>query len=101
MENKLIPVEEICAYHHVEINFIQSLEDYGLIHTKVKKKSTFLPMAELTKLEQYLRLAQDLEINLEGIYAVSHLLTQVQDMQDEIQALKNEINYYKQLNQPH
>ena len=101
MENKLIPVEEICAYHHVEINFIQSLEDFGLIHTTIKKKATFLPIAELTKLEQCLRLAQDLEINLEGIYAVSHLLNQVQDMQDEIQALKNEINYYKQLNQQH
>jgi len=101
MENKLIPVEEICAYHHVEINFIQSLEDFGLIHTTIKKKTAFLPIAELTKLEQYLRLAQDLEINLEGIYAVSHLLNQVQEMQDEIQALKNEINYYKQFNQQH
>jgi chaperone modulatory protein CbpM len=52
-------------------------------------------------LEQYLRLAQDLEINLEGIHAVSHLLNQVQQMQEEITVLQNEINYYKQLNQRH
>lgn len=101
MENKLIPVEDICAYHHVEIKFIQSLEDFGLIHTTVKKKSAFLPMAELTKLEQYLRLAQELEINLEGIHAVSHLLNQVEHMQEEIRTLRNELHYYKQLNQQH
>ncbi|WP_293309975.1 chaperone modulator CbpM [Pedobacter sp. UBA5917] len=99
METNLIPVEAICAYHHVEINFIQSLEDFGLIHTTVKKQSVFLPIDELSKLEQYLRLAQDLEINLEGIHAVSHLLNQVQDMQDKITLLQNELNYYKQLNQ--
>jgi chaperone modulatory protein CbpM len=101
METYLIPVEDICAYHHVEINFIQSLEDFGLIHTTVKRKSVFLPIDELSKLEQYLRLAQDLEINLEGIHAVSHLLNQVQQMQEEITLLQNEINYYKQLNQRH
>lgn len=99
MENNLIPVEAICAYHHVEIKFIQSLEDFGLIQTTVKKKSAFLPIDELNKLELYLRLAHDLEINLEGIHAVSHLLNQVQHMQDKIISLQNELNYYKQLNQ--
>lgn len=99
METYLIPVEDICAYHHVEINFIRSLEDFGLIHTTIKKQSVFLPIDELSKLEQYLRLAQDLEINLEGIHAISHLLNQVQDMQDKITFLQNELNYYKQLNQ--
>jgi len=99
METYLIPVEDICAYHHVEINFIHSLEDFGLIHTKVEKQSLFLPVDELSKLEQYLRLAHDLEINLEGIHAVSHLLNQLQNMQLEITALQNELNYYKQLNQ--
>ena len=101
METYLIPVEEICTYHHVEINFIHSLEDFGLIRTTVKKQSVFLPVDELSKLEQYLRLANDLQINLEGIHAVSHLLNQLQNMQQEITVLQNELNYYKQLNQHH
>ncbi|WP_316827363.1 chaperone modulator CbpM [Pedobacter miscanthi] len=97
METNLIPVEDICAYHRVEINFIQSLEDFGLIHTTIKKQSVFLPVDELSKLERYLRLSQDLEINLEGIHAVSLLLNQLQHMQEEITTLRNELNYYKQL----
>ncbi|WP_293788484.1 chaperone modulator CbpM [uncultured Pedobacter sp.] len=98
METYLIPVEDICAYHHVEINFIHSLEDFGLIQTTIKKQSVFLPVDELTKLEQYLRLANDLQINLEGIHAVSHLLNQLQNMQQQITVLQNELNYYRQLN---
>jgi chaperone modulatory protein CbpM len=99
METYLIPVEDICAYHHVEINFIHSLENFGLIQTTVKKQSVFLPIDELSKLEQYLRLTNDLQINLEGIHAVSHLLSQLQNMQEKITVLQNELNYYKQLSQ--
>jgi len=99
METYLIPLADICAYHHVEINFIHSLEDFGLIQTTVKKQSAFLPIDELSKLEQYLRLANDLQINLEGIHAVSHLLNQLRSMQEEITVLQNELHYYKQLNQ--
>lgn len=97
MENNLVSIKDVCAYHHVEINFIQSLEDFGLIQTKIVKKTTFLDTDELSKLERYLRLSQDLEINLEGLHAVSHLLNQLQAVQQELNILKNELNYYKQL----
>jgi len=98
MEKNLISVNEICAYHHVQVKFIQSLEDFGLIATTTKKKAVFLNMDELLKLERYVRLAKDLEINLEGLHAVSLLLNQVQQMQEEISSLKTELNYYKQFN---
>ncbi|TCD10175.1 MerR family transcriptional regulator [Pedobacter frigidisoli] len=97
MENNLISIKDVCAHHQVEINFIQSLEDFGLIQTKIVKKTTFLDTDELSKLERYLRLSQDLEINLEGLHAVSHLLNQLQEVQKELNSLKNELNYYKQL----
>lgn len=97
MENSLIPIEDICNYHQVKISFIQSLEEFGLIHTTIKKKTTFLDLDELTKLEQYLRLSNDLEINMEGLHAVSLLLNQIVDMQNKIATLKNELHYYKQI----
>ena len=98
MENNLISIDEVCLHHQVKINFIHSLEDFGLIQTKVVKKTVFLDSDELSKLEQYLRLSNDLEINLEGLHAVSHLLNQLNDMQAQINSLKNELNYYKQIN---
>ena len=98
MKNNLIAVNDICVYHHVEIDFIQSLEDFGLIKTTTQKKLTFLSLDELMKLERYVRLAKDLDINLEGLHAISQLLSQVETMQNEISTLKAELNHYKQFN---
>ncbi|QPH41387.1 chaperone modulator CbpM [Pedobacter endophyticus] len=97
MENKLIAIEDICAHHQIEINFIKSLEDVGLIQTTVVKQTFFLNADELTKLERFLRLSHDLDINFEGLHAVSHLLEQLNNMQEEMSSLKNELNYYKQM----
>lgn len=97
MENTLIPVIDFCIHHKVEITFIQSLADYGLVHTKTIEKNVFINTDDLSKLEKFLRLSQDLSINLEGIHAVSHLLDQLYKMEDEMLSLKNELNYYKQI----
>ncbi len=97
MENNLISIEDICANHQVEIMFIKSLEDFGLIQTTIVKKTVFLDMPELEKLERYLRLSNDLAINIEGIHAVSLLLNQVVAMQNKITTLSNELNFYKQI----
>lgn len=96
MKSNLISIEDICIFHKIEIKFVQSLEEYGLIQTTIIKKTVFLDPEELAKLEHYVRLHQELEINLEGLHAVSHLLAQMQNMQQEITTLKNENNYYKQ-----
>lgn len=98
MKNNLIAVHDICVYHHVEIDFIQSLEDFGLIKTTMQKQSIFLTFDELSKLERYVRLAKDLNINLEGLHAISHLLNQVENMQAEIRGLQAELKHYKQFN---
>ncbi|WP_316799902.1 chaperone modulator CbpM [Pedobacter frigidisoli] len=97
METQLIAIDEICAYHQVEIKFIESLEDFGLIQTTIVKKVTFLPVSELSKLERYIRLTHDLDINIEGLHAITQLLAQIGDVENEMIALKNELNYYKQM----
>ena len=98
MKNNLIAVLDICVYHHVEIDFIHSLEDFGLIKTTTQKQSIFLTFDELSKLERYVRLAKDLNINLEGLHAISHLLNHVENMQAEIRGLQAELKHYKQFN---
>ena len=97
MENNLIAINDVCAHHHVEVKFIQSLEEAGLIQTTVVKKTVCLEIDELSKLERYLRLSHDLEINIEGLHAVSFLLEQLNNMQVEVNQLKNELHYYKQM----
>ncbi|KLT66085.1 chaperone modulator CbpM [Pedobacter sp. BMA] len=97
METHFIAIEEICAHHHIEIKYIESLEDFGLIQTIVVKKVACLASSELSKLEHYLRLTNDLGINMEGLHAISHLLDQIGHVENEMNALRNELNYYKQM----
>jgi hypothetical protein len=50
---------------------------------------------QLTELEKLVRLRYELDINLEGIDAIIHLLKKLQGMQDEIIILKNKLRLYE------
>lgn len=100
MENKLIAIADICLYEKIEISFVHALADFGLISTTVVQKTAFLYAEELPKLTRFQHLYRDLDINLEGLHAVAHLLNQLQDAQSKVIALENELNYYKQLESP-
>ena len=91
----LISADEFCTNHQVEISFISSLQEYGLIEITTIKESTFIDESQLQKLEKFLRLYYDLEINLEGIDAIANMLNRVNSMQDEITALKNRLSLYE------
>lgn len=56
MEANLISVDEFCGHYKVEVYFIKSLEEFGLIKTKSIKKSIFINADDLKGLERYTRL---------------------------------------------
>jgi len=92
MENdELIPAEDFCMYHNIEYSFISSLEDSGLIRVTAVEQHTFIPADELQKLEKFVRLHYDLDINLEGIETINHLLEKIDEMNKQILKLKNKI----------
>jgi|ERR1022692_1134346 hypothetical protein len=90
----LIAVSEFCTSHQLEISFIQSLNEYGLIETTTIEQSTFIYDRELPKLEQIARL-HNLDINLEGIEAITHLLQQLEEMHHEIIRLRNKSGFHE------
>ena len=85
----LIPAKDFCLYHNIEYSFISSLEDSGLITITSVEESTFIPADELDKLEKFVRLHYDLDINIEGIETIYHLLQKIEQMQREILQLRN------------
>lgn len=90
MENdELIPTKEFCIYHNIEFSFISSLEDSGLISITSVEQSTYIPSDELEKLEKFVRMHYDLDINVEGIETINHLLEKIEEMQKEIMHLRN------------
>lgn len=92
---ELIPIDVFCRHHGIAISFIDALYEYGLIEVTKINEAEYLPVSQLGEAERLVRLHTDLEINLEGIEAVTHLLNVLNAMQAEIQALNNRLRFYE------
>jgi chaperone modulatory protein CbpM len=91
----LIPANDFCVYYNVEYTFITSLQEAGLVHVTVVNETTYIPETELQKLEKIIHLHHDLEINIAGIEAITHLLERVEQMQDDMRGLRNRLRLYE------
>jgi len=81
--------------HNIEISFIDSLQQSGLIATTLIAEDIFIPQEQMADLERYMHLHYDLDINLEGIEAITHLLHRLDDIQKQNTYLKNRLNVYE------
>jgi hypothetical protein len=91
----LIAVDEFCANHNIEISFISSLQQNGLIEISTIKETGFIDSEQCQQLEKYIHFYYELDINLEGIETITHLLQRIISMQDEITMLKNRLRLYE------
>lgn len=91
---KLIPASEFCIHHKVEINFIHSLQQYGLIEIISEEGNEYLEEEKLNELEKIMSLHNELNVNMEGIDVVLHLLEQLEQTQKEINSLRNQLRFY-------
>lgn len=94
-EENLISANEFCLHHNIEVSFMDSLKEYGLVEFTVIDEASFVTLKQLSELEKLIRLHYDLDINLEGIDAIIHLLKKMQTMQDEIAILRNRLRLYE------
>ncbi|MBL7733845.1 MAG: chaperone modulator CbpM [Chitinophagaceae bacterium] len=88
---KKISVEQCCIYYQIETSFMQQLDEHGLIELKRSGKKAFITYEQLSDLEKFIRMHYDMEINLEGIEAITHLLNRMHRLQQEIKKLENEL----------
>ncbi len=91
----LIGVDKFCANHNIEVSFISSLQQNGLIEIQTIKESGFIEPEQLYQLEKMVRLYYELDINLEGIETINYLLERLSRMQDENIALRNRLRLYE------
>jgi hypothetical protein len=91
----MVPASEFCVHHNIELSFIDSLREYGLVETILIEEKVYLPVSQLGHLEKIVRLHFDLEINLEGIETIAHLLEKVNTLQDRVTMLTNRLKAYE------
>jgi len=91
----LIAIDEFCAKHDIEVSFISSLQQTGLIEITTVEEVGFIPVDQIQQLEKFMRFYYELDINLEGIETISYLLKRVTDLQEEITNLRNRLGLYE------
>ncbi|HTL07644.1 MAG TPA: chaperone modulator CbpM [Chitinophagaceae bacterium] len=93
--NELVPVRHFCVTHQIEWSFIESLQQYGLVEFTRIEEEWFLHENQLTDIEKMVRLHYDLDINVEGIEVIGHLLQKLQAAQWQNQQLQNRLRLYE------
>lgn len=91
----LIAVDEFCANHNIEGSFITTLQQTGLIEITTIKETGFIDADQLQHLEKIVRFYYELDINLEGIETITHLLQRINSLQGEIIELRNRLRLYE------
>ena len=92
---KFIAVDEFCTNHNIEISFISALQQTGLIDVMTVENAVFIDADQLRQVEKFIRFYYDMDINLEGIETITHLLQRMNAMQDEIILLRNRLSLYE------
>jgi hypothetical protein len=91
----LVAIDEFCTKHNIEVSFISSLQETGLIEITMIDDAGFIQIEQLQEIEKFIRFYYELDINIEGIETISHLLQRVTELQEEIVALRNKVGLYE------
>ena len=94
-EDQFISIQQFCIQNQVDYSFIHLLNERGIMEIVVLEQNEFIPAAKLPLLEKCMHLHYELDINIEGIEAIQHLLQKVEDLQNEIITLQNRLSFYE------
>ena len=88
----LIPANEFCVHYNIGISFISLLHENGLIKMITIEETSYIHKNQLPDLERIIRFHSELDINIEGIETITHLLNRINELQNEITNLKTRLN---------
>ena len=90
-----ILVTEYCRQTNIDDIFLRNLEEFGLIEVKRESSEMFIYEDEISEIERMFRLHKELNINLEGIDALNHVLRKMQFLEDEVSQLRSKLRLYE------
>ncbi|MDR3652586.1 MAG: chaperone modulator CbpM [Paludibacter sp.] len=93
--DNLIAIDKFCAKHDIELSFVSSLQQIGLIEITTIEDGWYIHTEQLQQLEKFIRFYYELDINLEGIETINHLLGRITELQDELTLLRNKLGLYE------
>jgi len=94
-EEHFISITTICRQYEIDFTFVDSLKRMGLIQVEIIEEDPCIHADHIGDLEKIIRLHQDLNVNLEGIDVVFHLLEKERALRNELNTLKNRLRIYE------
>ena len=91
MSEKKITYRECLQIYQVEETFLDELQSSGLIQIVIEEDDRYIEYDYLEEIEQFVRWHYELEINMEGIEALHHMLQQVRNLQSDVEQLRGEL----------
>jgi len=83
-----IAIEHLCSHYQLEPVFFESIQEFGLIEYQVVNQQKVISVELVKDLETIMHLHCELEINLQGVEAILHLLQKVNHLQSELETAK-------------
>ncbi len=90
MENK-ISKEKLIEVYHVEIQFFDELEEYGLLSVFSENNTQYILYDQLPVFERFANWYYDLQVNMAGIEVLHNLMDKLATLQTENQVLKHQL----------
>lgn len=84
-------IEEFCRYYSVEVSFIKELNSSGIVELTSQNDGFYISHEQIPSLEKYINFHYNMDINIEGVEAIHHLLTRIELLQKELQQLKHNL----------
>lgn len=86
-----ISVTHLCTHYQAETTFFERLEAFGLIHLIQVDQTPAIEVESIKEVERWIHLHYDLNINMEGLDAISHLLRRMENLQSELSQAKSRL----------
>lgn len=93
---RLILIDQLCSHYKVEESFFYHLQEFGFIEIETLEGSYFIHEDKIDYVEKIIRIRQDLNINLEGIDTILHLLEKINSLQAELTTTRNRLRLYEE-----
>ncbi|MFZ1678882.1 MAG: chaperone modulator CbpM [Saprospiraceae bacterium] len=91
----IISVDQFCQHYGIDVSFINSLIEHGLTEITIVENISYIPGKQIKEIERMMRMHYDLDINMEGIEAISHLLHRMDSLQKELNTFRNRLTFYE------
>lgn len=95
MEETYISISEFCAREHLEVSFVSALVEEGMVTITEVNETICIYEEEVPRIRKFSRLHDQLEINVQGIDTIAHLLERIALLEDEVLQLRAKVKRFE------